>query len=218
MTAVGRLAPIAPRVPTSCRTPVSAMVDQKIESPTESDIDAIARALIHAEHVVREALGSQLDSTRNDLGLIQRLLDSGAVERDATYTLQALGLAFGKVFLHENSDYDWWMVEDEYGRDPAVRYKLSNLLAHPSTMLSKRVEDGESVDVVALFDGLCRRMRAAYLNCLLDATTDRIRYLAGYAEEIAPDATICQTDKEKCYLSFVPPSFRVPIDTKDDSN
>lgn len=50
------------------------------------------------------------------------------------------------------------MVEDEYGRDPAIRYKRSSLLAFPRTMLSKRVEDGESVNVVELYDGLTRRL------------------------------------------------------------
>jgi predicted alpha-1,6-mannanase (GH76 family) len=75
------------------------VVDQKIEPPTEADVDAIARALIHAEHVVHEGLGRKFD---------------GSVQREATYTLQALGLAFGRVLLTENPGYDWWMVEDEY--------------------------------------------------------------------------------------------------------
>lgn len=135
------------------------MVDQKIEPPTEVDIDAIARAFIHAEQVVHETLGRKLDGSRGDLRLLQELLDSGTVEREATYTLQSLGLAFGRVFLTENPGYDWWMVEDEYGRDPAIRYQRSALLAYPRTMLSKRIEDGEPVDVIDLFEGLTRRMR-----------------------------------------------------------
>jgi hypothetical protein len=134
------------------------MSDQRIEAPNESDIDDIARALIHADHVINEALGSKLNGSRADLMLIQKLLDAGTVEREATYTLQALGLAFGKVFIEENADYDWWMVQDEFGRDPAIRYKRSSLLAYPRTMLSKRLEDGEPVNVTELFDGLCRKM------------------------------------------------------------
>jgi Domain of unknown function (DUF3806) len=134
------------------------MTDQKIEAPNDSDIDSIARALIHAGHVIGEVLGSKLTGSRADLLLIQDLLDAGAVEREATYTLQALGLAFGNVFIEENAGYDWWMVQDEFGRDPAIRYKQSTLLAYPRTMLSKRIEDGESVNVTELFDGLCRRM------------------------------------------------------------
>lgn len=135
------------------------VADQKIEPPTEVDIDAIARAFIHAEQVVDETLGRKLDGSRNDLRLLQELLDTDTVEREATYTLQALGLAFGRVFLRENPGYDWWMVEDEYGRDPAIRYQRSALLAYPRTMLSKRIEDGEPVDVSDLFEGLTRRMR-----------------------------------------------------------
>jgi hypothetical protein len=134
------------------------MSDQKIEAPNESDIRDIARALIHADQVVSEALGSKLNGSRADLLLIQKLLDAGTVEREATYTLQALGLAFGKVFIEANADYDWWMVQDEFGRDPAIRYRQSSLLAYPRTMISKRIEDGESVNVTELFDGLCRRM------------------------------------------------------------
>jgi hypothetical protein len=133
--------------------------NQEIEAPTEVDIDSIARALIHAEHVVREALGAELNGSRADLSVLQKLLDSGTVEREATYTLQALGLAFGRVFVHENPGFDWCMVGDEYGRDPAIRYQRSTLLAFPRTMLSKRVEDGRPIDVTDLFDGLSRRMR-----------------------------------------------------------
>jgi hypothetical protein len=134
------------------------MTEQRIEAPSESDIDEIARSLVHAGRVVQELLGSELQGTREDLDLIQKLLDSHTVEREATYTLQALGLAFGRVFIAENRDFDWWMVDDEYGRDPAVRYLKSSLLAHPKTMISKRIEDGENVDVVELFEQLAARM------------------------------------------------------------
>jgi len=134
------------------------MSEQKIEAPTESDVTDIAQACVHASNVIEEALGSRLSGTRSDLQLIQRLLDKGIIEPEATYTLQALGVAFGNAFVHEHSDYDWWMVEDEYGRDPAIRYQKTTLLAFPRTMISKRVEDGETVDVADLFDGLARRL------------------------------------------------------------
>ena len=96
--------------------------------------------------------------TRQDLALIQRVLAQGLVDPEATYTLQALGLAFGRAFLNEFPDYDWWMVEDEYGRDPAIRYKETSLLVFPMTMISKRVEDGEAFDVSELFDGLAKQL------------------------------------------------------------
>lgn len=78
---------------------------------------------MHADQVVEQATGSKMHGTRDDLALIQSVLDRGLIEREATYTLQALGLVFGRAFIHENENFDWWIVEDEYGRDPATRYK-----------------------------------------------------------------------------------------------
>jgi hypothetical protein len=134
------------------------MSDQKIEPPSRQDVADIAKAILHATQVVEDATASKMDGTRNDLSLIQRLLDRGIVEREATYTLQALGLVFGRVFIHEHEHFDWWMVEDEYGRDPALRYKRTTLLAFPRTMLSKRIEEGRAVNVVELFDQLSQRL------------------------------------------------------------
>lgn len=137
---------------------ISKMDKQTIEAPTDDDITSIARALIHADNVCKETLGAALDGTRADLARIQQVVESGFVAREATYTLQALGMAFGKVFVNENTGYDWWMVQDEYGRDPAIRYQQTTLLAFPRTMLSKRVEDGDPIDVSDLYDHLKERL------------------------------------------------------------
>lgn len=131
---------------------------ETIEAPSQEDLDSIAQAIVHAQLVAAEVLGSKLDGTRRDLPLIQRLLDTGTIERESTYTLQALGLAFGRAFIHENPEFDWWIVEDPRGRDPVLRYRDSALLAFPKTLLSKRLEGGGRVDVVRLFDQLAARL------------------------------------------------------------
>jgi len=43
------------------------------------------------------------------------------------------------------------MIEDEYGRDPAIGYKKTTLLVFPQTMISKRVESGEVVDMRMMY-------------------------------------------------------------------
>jgi hypothetical protein len=65
--------------------------------------------------------------------------------------------------------YDWWMVEDEYGRDPAIRYKETTLLVFPQTMISKRVEDGVPVDVQDMYNGLCERLEEIRVENYPDA-------------------------------------------------
>jgi len=42
------------------------------------------------------------------------------------------------------------MVEDEFGRDPALLITDDPVLVFPVTMISKRIEDDETVDVAAL--------------------------------------------------------------------
>ena len=93
-----------------------------IETPTQDDLKQIALSLMHAQQTVADILHAELDGSRSDLALIQRALESGVIDPEAEYTIRALGLAFGKVFVNAESGYDWWMINDEYGRDPAVRY------------------------------------------------------------------------------------------------
>lgn len=129
-------------------------MQQQIQAPSDSDVEAIARQLLHAQDLVLHATGTQLTWRESDLMAIQAALDTRHIEPEATYSLQALGMAFGKVFVENHEDYDWWMVEDDYGRDPAIRYKDTTLLLFPQTMISKRIEDGETVDVRAIYEGL----------------------------------------------------------------
>lgn len=144
-------------------------MSQSIEAPTDADIDRIAHQLIHASDLVQEATGVELTGSLRDLGLIQSVLDAKLGEAEATYSLQALGMAFGKVLIENNDFFDWWMVEDEYGRDPAIRYKETTLLVFPQTMLSKRVEDGEAVAVQEMYEGLCERLEEMRLENYPDA-------------------------------------------------
>ena len=142
---------------------------QTIEAPTKSDVERIAYQLVHAQQIVEQATGRALTGGIGDLALLQSALDGKLIEPEATYSLQALGIAFGKVFIENNEFYDWWMVEDEYGRDPAVRYKETTLLVFPQTMISKRVEDGEIVEVREMYKGLCEQLEEIRFESYPDA-------------------------------------------------
>lgn len=55
----------------------------------------------------------------------------------------------------------WVAVDDEYGRTPALSFSLANtsIILFPTTMISKRIEIGEEVDVRELFDGICEMIK-----------------------------------------------------------
>lgn len=53
----------------------------------------------------------------------------------------------------------WVAVEDEFGRDPALRDQGSTIVIFPLTTISKRVERGETVDIRNLFASACATIR-----------------------------------------------------------
>jgi hypothetical protein len=58
---------------------------------------------------------------------------------------------------------EWVTVQDEYGRDPAIRDPGTTILLFPLTTISKRIERAEKVDVRQLFNDACQtvnRLRA----------------------------------------------------------
>jgi len=90
-----------------------------------------------------------LTKTAADLPVLQRLIDDNAFNKTQTYELQSLGVAFGDVLASE-LPLSWAMVTDEYGTDPTLRYKDRPVNINPLTMISKRVERGEIVNLVQL--------------------------------------------------------------------
>jgi hypothetical protein len=132
--------------------------EQKITSLTEADQKRLAdqRAII-------EKLLEDEDSKRNyktaagKLGTIRAVLQAGVFKREQTYELQCLGIVLGDAFVQELG-MEWIMVEDDYGRDPAVRMPNTSIILYPLTMVSKRVERGEQVDVFDLFNGIAAQV------------------------------------------------------------
>jgi len=96
-------------------------------------------------------------NTAGKLGTIRAILSNGIFKSDQTYELQCLGVVLGDAFVQELS-MEWVMAEDRFGRDPAVRLPGTNIILFPLTMISKRVERGETVDVFDLFNGVAARV------------------------------------------------------------
>jgi hypothetical protein len=125
-------------------------MSQSIVSPTADDLTRIADQIGDALKIARENFGDvAFTHSESDLAIIQRILDNRILEEKQTYELQCLGLVFGDV-LARNAGLHWVTVEDAYGRDPALQYKDTSLILFPLTMISKRVEDGQRVEVAEL--------------------------------------------------------------------
>lgn len=92
------------------------------------------------------------------LTLVQTILDEGWIDSSEIGKLQCLGIVLGDA-IAQALEMQWVTVEDEHGRDPALRFPGTTVLVFPQTMISKRVERGETVDVRHLYDGVCEHVR-----------------------------------------------------------
>jgi hypothetical protein len=126
-------------------------VDQKIEPVSEEDDARIEsmRSWVR-DHFTPESR-SKYDTVEDKIRLLQTILDSSWIAPDETWKLQCLGITFGDV-LAQTMDMTWVAVEDEYGRDPALRDGNTSIILFPMTSISKRIERGETVDVLSLLD------------------------------------------------------------------
>jgi hypothetical protein len=105
------------------------------------------RALI--ADIVKQRYGSSLFRSTKDLPILQRLIDDAAFKKSQTYELQSLGVSFGDV-LSSALPLHWVMITDEYGTDPTLRYKRTSVNVNALTMISKRFERGERVNLSEL--------------------------------------------------------------------
>ena len=112
-------------------------------------------------HMSEEFL-PQYSTVEGKLSLLQGIIDGNFYQKNQTMELQSLGITFGDLLV-QKLDLEWVEVEDEYGIDPALRHKDTethkNILLFPLTMISKRVEGGETVDVEFLFNAVCNTVQ-----------------------------------------------------------
>jgi hypothetical protein len=108
------------------------------------------RALVAAAAKQRYGVRG-LARTKVDLPVLQRLVDDQVFAKTQTYELQSLGVALGDVMVSE-LPVRWMMVTDEFGTDPTLRYKETTIQVGALTMISKRIERDEKVNVSRLLE------------------------------------------------------------------
>jgi len=95
------------------------------------------------------------DTLEGKLLLLETILQKNWIEPHETWKLQSLGITFGDA-LAQKLGLQWVAVEDEYGRDPALQDPGTTIILFPLTSISKRIENGEAVDVRQLFEDACQ--------------------------------------------------------------
>lgn len=135
-------------------------MDQLVQpiSPDHS-IEIEAKRTWVREHYTSDAR-SEYETVAGKVAVVSLILSSGWVGSQDTLELQCLGIAFGDA-LAQYLSLEWVSITDEYGQDPALSLPGTSLLLFPMTMISKRVEEGEVVDVPELFQTIVASVQDA---------------------------------------------------------
>ena len=130
---------------------------QKVSKPTADDLALLENWRDWTRGHFASDARDQYNFVAGKLRLLQAILDAGWVERSEGAKLRCLGATLGDA-VAQKLQMEWIIVEDESGRDPALRFPGTTVIAYPLSMISKRVDRGEAIDVSDLFDGVCRHV------------------------------------------------------------
>jgi len=132
--------------------------EQKILNLTSHDQARLKeqRAIVE-KYLSKEDIETKYQTPTGKLGTLRALLEANVFSKSQTYELQSMGIVLGDTFVQEMG-FHWVIVEDEYGRDPAIKYKETSIILYPLTMISKRIEKDEAVDVFDMFNGTAEKV------------------------------------------------------------
>ena len=136
-----------------------------------ADLEQLKDQRKRVAELARRHVGTPISRSLDDLRILQRLVDRfgsrdrrlrdlaepGFPGRARIYELQALGVALGDVMVR-NLGLEWVSFEDEHGRSRALRGAERATLVFPVTMISKRYEGGQPVNVRSLYDSVAAKL------------------------------------------------------------
>ena len=116
--------------------------------------------LIQSIGNIAQAIGSGLseNGNRSDLPVLEQVLEHLNWAEHGEVCFIAVGLAFGKL-LAATEPLDWVKVQDEWGEEISLKLQTHEYFIHPVSMIVKRAERGEEIDLQYLFDEMVRRIR-----------------------------------------------------------
>jgi hypothetical protein len=135
-------------------------VTQRIESPNEQDLLYIEAKRTWVRDHFEPQSRHEYDTLVGKLRLLDTIVSEKWIKPHETVKLQCLGITFGDALVQELG-MRWVTIEDDQGRDPAIELPGTTVVAYPLTMISKRIERGEDVNVLELFNGICSQIREA---------------------------------------------------------
>jgi hypothetical protein len=133
---------------------------QTFRELNQGDLDWLAAQRAPTEKLLEgnfDAL-AKYQTSAGKLGVIRAVLDGKLFRNDQTFELQGLGIILGDALAAELG-LKWMTVDDEHGTSPCLVLEGTSIVLFPQTMISKRIERGETVDVFELFNWTAAKVK-----------------------------------------------------------
>jgi hypothetical protein len=135
------------------------MQEQSFRDLNEDELDWLAAQRDRVEVLFAgnaEAL-AEYQTDPGKLAVIRAVLNAKAFRPDQTFELQGLGVIFGDV-LASQLGMQWRVLEDELGASPCLVLPGTSIVLFPQTMISKRIERGEELEVLDLLNEIVSKV------------------------------------------------------------
>ena len=93
------------------------------------------------------------NTVEGKLYLLDTIIKSKWINKDETFKLQCLGITLGDALV-QDLGLKWIEIEDNFGIDPAIQLENTSIILFPLTMISKRIESDEEVEIIELFKSI----------------------------------------------------------------
>ncbi len=101
----------------------------------------------------------RIRGTREDLPLLQQVVDRKVLRNNQVEEWQGVGILFGDILAKEFS-LKWVSYEDERGANKALRYRNTENYFFPVTLFSKRARFDEEIDMYEVYAKLEEQIEA----------------------------------------------------------
>lgn len=100
-----------------------------------------------------------IKGTKDDLRVLQQLVDRDIISKTEVEEWQSVGVLFGDILARDFS-LRWVQYEDELGANKALRYRQTDNYIFPVTLFSKRARFDEEIDMYEVYATLEEQIRA----------------------------------------------------------
>lgn len=122
------------------------------------EIEEINAGFDWAVTTIKKELSKDFNSEEKDLANIQKLIDSGKFNPRQKDPYEAFAMVFGAIVINEMDGMDWATVVDGKNEYPVLRYKDTQLIVDPVSIIWSKIKDGGKCNINDEFEKIAEKI------------------------------------------------------------